>query len=193
MGETYAADATYAKTDFTKQPFLKGEYDHCSFNHCNLSGCDLSGTRFIDCHFAHCNLSLAKLIGTVLRDVLFRDCKMLGLHFEQCNAFGLTFSCDGCTLDHSSFYQVKIKKTRFKNTQLKEVDLTECDLSGSSFEACDFWGAHFEQTILEKADFRTSVNYSINPEQNRIKKARFSLSEIAGLLDKYDIDIDKRS
>jgi len=39
-------------------------------------------------------------------------------------------------------------------------------------------------------DFRTSVNYSLDPERNRIKKARFSLSGIAGLLDKYDIEID---
>jgi hypothetical protein len=51
-------------------------------------------------------------------------------------------------------------------------------------------GATFESTIIEKADFRTSFNYSIDPEKNRIKKARFSLAGIAGLLDKYDIEID---
>jgi len=50
--------------------------------------------------------------------------------------------------------------------------------------------AAFENTILEKADFRTSFNYSIDPEKNRIRKARFSLAGISGLLDKYDIEID---
>jgi fluoroquinolone resistance protein len=48
----------------------------------------------------------------------------------------------------------------------------------------------FDRTNLEKADFRTSFNYSISPESNRIKKARFSLSGIAGLLDGYDIEIE---
>jgi len=51
-------------------------------------------------------------------------------------------------------------------------------------------GAIFENTILEKADFRTSLNYSIDPENNRIRKAKFSILEISGLLDKYDIEID---
>jgi len=33
-------------------------------------------------------------------------------------------------------------------------------------------------------------NYSIDPELNKIKKARFSTQGIAGLLDKYDIEIE---
>jgi len=44
----------------------------------------------------------------------------------------------------------------------------------------------------ERTDFRTSFNYSIDPEKNRIRKARFSLIGIAGLLNKYDIDIDNQ-
>ena len=66
-----------------------------------------------------------------------------------------------------------------------------CDLTGCVFNNCDLTKATFENTIIEKADFRTSFNYSINPEINRIKKAKFSLSGIAGLLDKYDIEIDR--
>jgi hypothetical protein len=37
---------------------------------------------------------------------------------------------------------------------------------------------------------RTSFNYSINPELNRIKKAKFSMPAVVGLLDKYDIEIE---
>jgi fluoroquinolone resistance protein len=44
--------------------------------------------------------------------------------------------------------------------------------------------------MLEKADFRTSNGYSIDPEMNRIKKAKFSLEGVAGLLDKYDIEVE---
>jgi hypothetical protein len=52
-------------------------------------------------------------------------------------------------------------------------------------------GATFENTNLEKADFRTSFNYSIDPEINRIKKAKFALPEVLGLLNKYDLVIEK--
>ena len=61
------------------------------------------------------------------------------------------------------------------------------------FDNCNLLQAIFDHTVLEKADFRTSYNYSIDPEINRMKKARFSISGISGLLDKYDIDIEKWS
>ena len=51
--------------------------------------------------------------------------------------------------------------------------------------------AIFENTILEKADFRTAYNYAIDPEINKIKRARFSSFGVAGLLQKYDIDIEQ--
>ena len=43
----------------------------------------------------------------------------------------------------------------------------------------------------QAADFTTAHNYSIDPEINKIKKAKFSLSQLPGLLDKYDIVINK--
>jgi uncharacterized protein YjbI with pentapeptide repeats len=115
---------------------------------------------------------------------------MLGLLFYNCSEFGLSFSFDNCNLDHSSFYKTKIKKTFFKNSHLQEADFTDCDLANSSFENCNLAKARFENTILEKVDFRTSHNYTIDPEINRIKKAKFSLTQVTGLLDKYDIEID---
>jgi fluoroquinolone resistance protein len=115
---------------------------------------------------------------------------MLGLHFDSCNEFGLSFSFENCILNYSSFYKTKIKKTSFKNAQLQEVDFTECDLTESLFENCDLSRATFDNTVIEKADFRTSYNYSIDPEINRIKKAKFSIHGISGLLEKYDLIID---
>jgi hypothetical protein len=49
----------------------------------------------------------------------------------------------------------------------------------------------FKNTNLESVDFRTSFSYSIDPDLNRIEKAKFSLSRITALLDKLDIEIEK--
>ena len=123
---------------------------------------------------------------------------MLGLNFGDCNDFGFVVSFDTCILKHSSFVsmatslkqRIRLKQTVFKNSQLEEVDFTECDLTSAVFDNCDLTKAIFKDTILEKADFRTASNYSIDPELNRIKRAKFSRLGIAGLLDKYDIEID---
>jgi len=114
---------------------------------------------------------------------------MVGLHFEQCVPLMLSFSFDYCELKLASFYKLKIPKTNFKNCGLQEVDFAEADLNSSEFTSCDLTGAMFESTNLEKADFRSSFHYSINPEINKIKKAKFSLPAVIGLLDKYQIEI----
>jgi hypothetical protein len=43
---------------------------------------------------------------------------------------------------------------------------------------------------MEKTDFTSAVNYSIDPEINKLAKAKFSLNGIKGLLEKYNIDIE---
>jgi uncharacterized protein YjbI with pentapeptide repeats len=95
-----------------------------------------------------------------------------------------------CNLNLSSFYKLKLKNMRFVNCTLHEVDFTEADLTASLFENCDLQRTLFANTNLEKADFRTAFNYSIDPELNRIKKARFSMPGVLGLLSKYNIDIE---
>lgn len=187
MQEIFIQDETFDGNEL----LAKGEYENCSFKNCNFGDSNLSEFKFIDCIFSNCNLSLVKINKTTIRDTKFQDCKMLGLHFDACNEFGLSFSFEGCQLNYSTFFRTKIKKTIFKNTQLQEVDFSETDLTNAIFDNCNLTLAVFNRTILEKVDFRTSYNYSIDPEINRIKKAKFSISGISGLLDKYDIDIEK--
>ena len=64
------------------------------------------------------------------------------------------------------------------------------DVDGAVFDHCDLSRATFDNTSIERDDFRTSYNYSIDPERNRIKKAKFTIFGISGLLDKYDIHIE---
>ena len=70
------------------------------------------------------------------------------------------------------------------------MDFTESDLTGAIFSNCNLTKSLFDNTILEKADLRTAYNYSIDPENNRVKKAKFSVPGLPGLLDKYDLEIE---
>ncbi|EFK58623.1 pentapeptide repeat-containing protein [Sphingobacterium spiritivorum] len=190
MSEQYTQDETFERMDYTSLALAKGEYDNCTFINCNFAEQDLSGFKFIDCSFKHCNLSLVRLEKTALRDIIFEDSKMIGIRYENCLDFGLAFSFTRCQLHHSSFYGLSLKKIVFKECSLQEIDFSESDLSQAVFENCDLLRANFYHTNLEKADFRSACNYSIDPENNKLKKARFSVSGIAGLLDKYNLQIE---
>jgi uncharacterized protein YjbI with pentapeptide repeats len=114
---------------------------------------------------------------------------MLGIHFDYVNPFGLEMSFENCQLNHTIFYQLKLKGTKFNSCNLYEVDFSECDLSEVSFEKCDLNGAIFEQTRLVSADFSSATNFTINPNLNNIKNAKFSLDGLPGLLIIYGIQI----
>ena len=113
----------------------------------------------------------------------------MGIQFNQCDTLLLSVSFQKSNLEYSNFYRLKLKKTPFIHCELKFVDFTECDLTDSKFDECNLSGAIFDQTRLEKVDFRGSFNYNIDPARNMVKKAKFSQSEIRGLLLHLGIDI----
>ncbi|MTI22816.1 pentapeptide repeat-containing protein [Fulvivirga sp. RKSG066] len=180
----------FKNTDYTKSPLPKGEYDNCSFTNCNFAESDLSEVVFLECEFINCDLSNAKIYQTAFRDVSFKDCKMLGLQFDQCNDFLFEIKPSGCQLNLSNFYQRMLKKAVFDSCSLHDVDFAEADLSGASFVNCDLTGAIFERTKLTGADMRGAGNFIIDPEVNDIKKARFALEGLPGLLTRYNLKIN---
>lgn len=190
MAKDYITDRVYEKTDFSENSLPIADFEGCRFIHCNFSGSDLSGCNFTECEFEDCNLSSAKIIQTTFNDVKFRNSKLLGLHFENANEFLFTLSFENCTLNLSSFYKRKMKKTVFNRCSLHEADFTDTDLTEATFNKCDLQLAKFENTVLEKADLHTSYNYSIDPTLNKLRKARFSLPGVLRLLDKYNIIIE---
>jgi uncharacterized protein YjbI with pentapeptide repeats len=64
------------------------------------------------------------------------------------------------------------------------------DLTGVLFDNCDLHRTLFMNSIANKADFKTSYNYTLDPEKNKIKKAIFSLKGVRGLLAKHEILIN---
>jgi fluoroquinolone resistance protein len=185
MIEKLHDNKAFKNTDYSEKTWSGQEFDTCTFSNSNLSK-----NEFIDCLFESCNLSMARLDDSGLRNVKFLNCKLIGIDFSNCHDSLLSFFFERCILDYAVFIKTKIRKTTFDNCIIKEADFTGADLTNSSFPGCDLTGAVFQGTNLEKVDFRYSINFNIDPEVNWIKKARFSITGIAGLLNKYDIDIE---
>ena len=175
---------------FGEEKPLNGVYEECRFIHCNLNNADLSAITFRNCTFDGCDLSLAKLNETGFQEVRFANSKLLGLQFCDCRELLLEFEFDQCMLKLSNFQRLNLKNTKFTDCDLQEADFTGAGLTGASFDNCDLLRATFDHTNLEKADFRSAHNFSINPEINRLRKAKFSLAGVAGLLDVYGVEIE---
>lgn len=189
MDESVFEDQDFENLDAALKPLLQASYTDCLFVRCNLEKFNLAGFEFIDCTFTHCNLALAVVNDTRFKNVQFKDCKLSGVDFSTCNNFLFEVHCFNCTLDYASFYQKKMMKANFSGCTLLDVDFTDTDLSGSIFKDCNLLRASFLRTNLEKADLSTAINFSIDPENNRVKNAKFSLEGLPGLLSRHQIKI----
>jgi fluoroquinolone resistance protein len=190
MATLFAIDRQFDKMDFAAQGVEVKEFENCVFRSCQFPGVDLAGVSFVDCEFTDCDFSMAKLKNTAFKNVEFKNCKQLGLRFDECSPRLISFSFESCVLNFSSFYRLKIKGTRFRKCKLEAVDFVESDLTGSEFVDSDLTDATFENTVLEGVDFRTAHHYLIDPELNRVSKAKFSIGGLPGLLGKYNIGIE---
>lgn len=183
-------DKTFEKMEYAAFGGEGDEFEACRFQGCEFSSAGLGGTLFSGCRFESCNLSLAVMKGATLKDVVFSHCKLMGIDFSACNKFLFSPSFHHCMMHYTLFAALNLRKMRFEHCDLREADFSGSDLSGAVFEACDLPGTVFYRTLLENADLSTARYYSIDPEQNSIRGAHFSLPGVVGLLDKYGIRID---
>ena len=180
-------DQVFEKYDISQG--LDHEFNDCTFRNCDFSNLQINSAELVDCKFESCNLAMLKLDNTVLNKVKFINCKILGVDFSKCSKFLFSISFENSILNYSLFHKNDLKSTVFNNCNLQEVSFLETNLTSAKFIECDLTSTVFDGTNLEKADFTTSRNYIINPETNRLKKARFSLPDVIGLLNHLDIEI----
>lgn len=71
----------------------------------------------------------------------------------------------------------------------QNVDFVETDLTKAVFTETDLSGSKFSRTNLSYADFSESINYNIDPNNNKLRKTVFSLPDAVSLLSTFDIII----
>ena len=180
---------TFEKVDWINKRINHREFEDCTFKNCDFTNSDFSNNSFMDCEFIDCNLAMIDLTATSLKTVGFKNCKLLGIHFNKCTDFLFSVTFHDCVIDYSSFANKKMPKTKFNSCSMKEVTFTGSNLTQSTFDNCNLENAVFNDTLLAGVDFTSAYNYKIDPEFNPMKKAKFSMQGIPGLLDKYDIKI----
>jgi len=186
----YNLDQHYQDNIYLDDEVNFKEFESCTFTNCDFSGCNFMAITFIDCNFNHCNFNGAKINHVAFRTAYFNSCQIKEVNFAMCDKFIFEIHFNKSLLDFSKFYALKMKGTTFNKSSLIAVDFMATDITNVLFDNCDLYRAEFDKAIANKADFRTSKNYSMDPSRTQIKKAQFSLEGLKGLLTKYDILVD---
>jgi uncharacterized protein YjbI with pentapeptide repeats len=170
--------------------FQGQEYEAETFRDIDLTGISFKGSKFVDCNFENCNLSNVNLNGTKFKDVRFRECKILGLDFSKCNDFMLGIGFEYSFLSYSVFSDMNLENTGFVNCQIYDCDFLNTNLKNANFEGSDLKNSLFRNTNLSFTSFRNAKNYNIDPNNNFLKKTKFSIPEVISLLNVYDIELE---
>lgn len=185
--ENYIIDQQITGKIYNPEDIMYKDFERCTFTQCDFTACNFTGVAFIDCNFISCNFSEAKINYVGLRGIFFDNCNFTGVNFSMVDKLFFSVEFKNCRLDYAKFYTLAIKTTLFTDCSLIAVDFMNTDLTGVLFDNCNLHKAVFVDSIANKADFTTSYNFSIDPERNKLRRARFSQEGLKGLLEKYEI------
>ena len=184
-------DRTFKSIQITNSQFRSIEFHECTFLKCVFTETAFQNCRFANCLFQHCDLGLMKVPDSSFSSTHFENSILIGVDWTQANwqaaSLGQPLGFEKCTLNHSTFIGLYLRKIQMKDCSANNVDFREADLSQVDFGETDFSESLFRGTNLTEADLSRARNYSINPGQNLVKQAKFSLPEAMSLL--YSMEI----
>ena len=120
---------------------------------------------------------------------------MVGIDWTKADwsapSLGVPITVESCVLNHSTFIGLNLPRISITDSMAVNVDFREADLSKADFSGSDLSDSLFLNTNLVEADLSRARNYTIAPNVNELRKAKFSLPEAMSLL--YNLDIEMTS
>lgn len=182
-------DQVIQDIDFSGQNLQGYSFEDCQFVNCNFTGTKLYGVSLGTTTFDSCNLSSTDITRAKLTNVRFTGCKLMGVNFSNVHTMLFSVSFDFCRIQHCIFENLKLAGMDAEGNEILETDFTGCNLRKAKFGGSDLRGSQFADNDLKEADFRRATNYVIDPTRNQVKGARFSLPEVVGLLEVFQVKI----
>jgi fluoroquinolone resistance protein len=184
----------FSGRDFARTKVSESEFEGCTFDKCAFNEAVLSHCRFIKCRFVGCDLSLARPENCKFTEVSFVECKLVGVDWAligEAKADRMLFavSFDRCVLDYAVFKGLPVKS--IVKCTARETDFSEADMQDADCGETDFAAATFMRTDMRGADFSGARNYTIEPTQNKVRKAQFSWPEAGGLLVGFGVVLEE--
>ncbi len=189
--ETDYADQVFKETRLEQAELVSNEFRDCTFDRCSFVETTFQSCRFVNCVFMRCDLSLIQSPKCSFAAVRFESSKVMGVDWTRARwsatKLGTPVCFSECAISHSTFIGLNLKRIQIQDCVAVDVDFREADLSQADFAGTDLSDSLFLNTNLTKADLSRARNYQIDPSQNIVKGAKFSLPEAISLL--YNLDI----
>ena len=187
------SDEVFRGVELEGSTLASCEFEGCRFVGCRLSESEIRACRFVDCAFVQCDLSLVRLPRSTFSACRFEDSKIMGVNWTEAQwpetRLWVPIGFARCVISHSTFMGLTLKEIRIVDCRADDVDFRESDLTKADFGGTDLSGSLFGNTNLTGADLSSARNYRIDPRENVITGAKFSLPEAISLLDGLGIDL----
>ncbi len=185
--ENYHQNKIFDKISYKDVIVKDKEFSKCKFTNCDFSNITFVDCDFENCIFENCDLTTLKVNYSHFSNVIFNFCKMIGINWDEAS-LPFTITCEDSNISYSSFYGMKLKKTKIIKCIAHDVNFSEADMQLSKFNHTDLQNSVFLNTNLTKANFENAFNYNgIDLINGKIKKAVFSMPEALVLLRNFDI------
>lgn len=188
-GGAYFESVRIDRLDLQKATLKEVEFRGCRFDSVRFVEGALANCMFDECEFYNSDLTMVRLDGTGLFGIRFTRSKLMGVNWTQARGVPDLYF-EQCTLDHSSFMGMPMSKAVFDSCRMLEVNFVETDLRQARFSNCDLNGSRFLRTNLGKANLSTATRYVIDPVNNTVRNAIFSLEGAVNLTEFFGIKVD---
>jgi uncharacterized protein YjbI with pentapeptide repeats len=191
--KTEYSDQVFNNVNLHKAQILSSEFYDCVFRECNFVESVFKKCRFVNSRFINSDLSLIQVPESSFPVARFEGTKVMGVNWAQADwsttGLGKPLEFLQSVISHSTFIGLSLKGLHIKDCVAIDVDFREADLSQADFTGTDLSKSLFKDTNLTEADLSQARNYHIDPGQNVLKEARFSMPEAIALLYSMDIDL----
>jgi fluoroquinolone resistance protein len=189
--QAHYVDQVFKDEQLEHAEIVSAEFYDCVFFHSSFAESVFRHCRFVNCVFRECDLSLIKVPESSFTSSRFENSKVIGVNWTEVHwpkaGLGNPIGFFKCAISHSTFIGLRLRGMEIKDCVALDVDFREADLSGAHFSGTDLSGSLFGSTDLSEADLSRARNYRIDPGQNILKHARFSLPEAMSLLHSMEV------
>lgn len=171
-------------------PWTNHHFENCHFEGLTFGEMDWRNTRFENCTFERCNLVGVRWTGARLHGVDFKECTVDRLRWSTLSPQFLNLSLHECQATGGDWSDLDLK-----GCKLIDSNLSACDFSGADARNVDWSGSKLTEVIfhrsdLREGDFRTAIEWNIDPQENRVRDARFASNNLEGLVGRMGIRLD---
>lgn len=187
-GEEYQQE-TFFGQEYVEKRISGATFDGCTFTRCRFDSTVWKNLRFNECTFTLCTLLNVQWHGTRLHQATFSQCRLTGLNFGVLDT-ALLFSIAlrdsrvaGCTFPH-----MDLTKMAFTGNDLEECLFDDVVLRDADFSDVSFGNSRFRRCRLEGANFRGATGFALDPRENELRGARFSVDSALELVKAFGIE-----